>query len=108
MAWSGHTDRVAARGWVDRCGYRLRVSARPWTRFGILAFAGHLGYELAAGVAVPLAPHLGVRAGAGVLITPVDAAYLPAGRFPSPRGDRTFAVASRATRSRASASYFLG
>ena len=74
------------------CGHGLRVSTRPWTRFGIIAFVGHLGYELAAGVAVPFAPHLGVRAGAAVSITPIAACYVPAGRLPSPRGDRTFAV----------------
>src|SRR5215213_6681170 len=61
------------------CGHGLRVSTRPWTRFGIIAFVGHLGYELAAGVAVPFAPHLGVRAGAAVSITPIAACYVPAG-----------------------------
>src|SRR5215212_6510770 len=58
------------------CGHGLRVSTRPWTRFGIIAFV----------------PHLGVRAGAAVSITPIAACYVPAGRLPSPRGDRTFAV----------------
>ena len=70
------------------------VRTRPWTRFGIVTFAGHVGYELAAGVAVPLAPHLGVRAAAAFLLTPVAAAYVPASRLPSPRGDRPFAVAN--------------
>lgn len=70
----------------------MPVDARPWTRFGILTFAGHLGYELVAGVAVPLAPHLGVRAATAVVITPVAVSYVPAGRLPSPRADRSFAV----------------
>src|SRR3954453_4895127 len=70
------------------------VSERPWTRLGIASIAGHLGYELAAGVAVPLAPHVGVRAGVAAFALPAAAAYAPAGRMASPRGDRTYAVAN--------------
>jgi hypothetical protein len=70
------------------------VAERPWTRLGIISIAGHLGYELAAGVALPLAPHVGVRAAAAAFGVPAAAAYLPAGRLGSPRGDRIYAVAN--------------
>ncbi|WP_041546513.1 MULTISPECIES: hypothetical protein [unclassified Nocardioides] len=43
-------------------------------------------------MAVPLAPHVGVRAGVAAFAVPAAAAYAPAGRLPSPRGDRTYAI----------------
>jgi hypothetical protein len=46
---------------ASRQQVRVLVAERPWTRLGIISIAGHLGYELVAGVAVPLAPHVGVR-----------------------------------------------
>ncbi len=70
------------------------MAERPWTRLGVVGIAGHLVYELAAGVAVPLAPHIGVRAAATAFALPAAAAYVPAGRLVSPRGDRTYAVAN--------------
>jgi hypothetical protein len=70
------------------------MAERPWTRIGIVTIAGHLGYELVAGVAVPLAPHVGVRAAAVVFALPALTTYVPAGVLVSPRGDRTYAVAN--------------
>jgi hypothetical protein len=70
------------------------VADRPWTRLGVVSIAGHLGYELVAGVGVPLAPHLGVRAAAAAFALPAAAAYVPAGRLETPHGDRTYAVAN--------------
>ena len=70
------------------------MAERPWTRLGIISFAGHLGYELVAGVAVPLAPHVGVRRAAAAFALSAATAYVPAGRLVSPRGDRTYAVAN--------------
>lgn len=54
-------------------GYRPQVAARPSTRLGVLALAGHLGYELVAGVAMPLSPRLGVRTASVVLGAPLAA-----------------------------------
>jgi hypothetical protein len=65
---------------------------RPWTRLGIISILGHLTTELVAGVAVPLAPHLGVRAGVAAFVLPASAAFASAGRLASPRGDRVYAV----------------
>ncbi|MBC2932876.1 hypothetical protein [Nocardioides sp. zg-1228] len=70
------------------------MAERHWTRLGIVAIAGHVCYELVAGVAVPLAPHVGVRAAAGTFALSAAAAYVPAGRLVSPRGDRTYAIAN--------------
>jgi hypothetical protein len=68
------------------------MSERPWTRLGILSIAAHLGYELAAGVAIPLAPHVGVRAATAAFAVPAATAYVPAGRLVRPRGDGSFAI----------------
>lgn len=70
------------------------VAERPWTRVGTVAISGHLAYELVAGVALPLAPHVGVRAAATAYALPAATAYAAAGRLRAPRGDRTFAVAN--------------
>jgi hypothetical protein len=76
--------------------YRVRVSMaeRPRTRLGIITFAGHLGYELVAGVALPLAPHIGIRAAATAFALPAVTGYVAAGRLASPRGDRMSAIAN--------------
>jgi hypothetical protein len=73
---------------------RVCVAGRPWTRLGIVSIAGHVGYELVAGVAVPLAPHIGVRAAATSFVVSAAAAYVPAGRLVSPRGDQAYAIAN--------------
>jgi hypothetical protein len=70
------------------------VTERPWTRLGIVSMAGHLAYELAAGVAVPLASRVGVRPAAAAYGLSAATAYVPAGRLRTPRGDRAFAVAN--------------
>jgi hypothetical protein len=67
---------------------------RPWTRLGVLAMAGHLGYELAAGVGVPLASRVGVRTAGCAYATASAVAYRAASRSAPPRGDRAFAVAN--------------
>lgn len=41
---------------------------------------------------MPLAPHLGVRAGAAVFAVPAAVAYIPADLLASPRGDRSYAM----------------
>jgi hypothetical protein len=78
--------------WPD--GVRGSVAERPWTRLGIDAFAGHLAYELAAGVAVPLASRVGVRAAAAAYGLSAATAYAHAGRLRGPRGDRAYAIAN--------------
>jgi hypothetical protein len=70
------------------------VAHRPWTRFGVLGMAGHLGYELVAGVGVPLAPWVGVRTATTGYAALSAGAYRAAGRLASPRGDRVFAAAN--------------
>lgn len=67
---------------------------RRWTRLGIVAVAGHLGYELAVGVGVPGAPRIGVRAAVAGYALGIAGAYRTADRLPDPRGDRRFAVAN--------------
>lgn len=42
-------------------GILRRMPYRRWSRLGIVAVAGHLGYELAVGAGVPGAPRIGVR-----------------------------------------------
>lgn len=66
-------------------------SRRPWTRAGAVAFAAHLGYEVAAGVAVPLASRLGPGPVAAVYAGGVGLAFREAGRRP-PDADPAFAV----------------
>ena len=73
---------------------RVLVAERPWTRLGIISIAGHLAYELVAGVAVPLAPHVGIRAATTAYALLPATAYVPAGRLRTPRGDRAYAVAN--------------
>ncbi|MCD4526764.1 hypothetical protein [Nocardioides sp. cx-173] len=72
----------------------MSLPSRPWTRIGILGMAGHLGYELAAGVGVPLAPRLGVGPAVLGYAASAGAAYVAAGRLRSPRGDQAFAAAN--------------
>jgi hypothetical protein len=60
----------------------------------VLSVAGHLGYELVAGVGVPLASRVGVTAATTGYAASSVAAYRAAGHLPSPRGDRRFAVAN--------------
>ena len=67
---------------------------RRWTRLGIVAVAGRLGYELAVGVGVPGAPRIGMRAAVAGYGLGAACAYRAAGRLPGPRGDRRFAVAN--------------
>ena len=55
------------------------MSSRPWTRLGVLGMAGHLGYELVAGVGLPLAPRLGVPTAATGYAVASVAAYRAAG-----------------------------
>jgi hypothetical protein len=70
------------------------TSHRPWTRLGVLSIAGNLAYEVVAGVAVPLAPHVGVTAAATGFALPAAAVYRIAGTRAAPRGDRPCAVAN--------------
>lgn len=67
---------------------------RRWTRLGILAIVGHLGYELAMGVGVPGAPRIGLRPAVAGYALGAAGAYRAAGRLRRPRGDRRFAVAN--------------
>ena len=60
----------------------------------MVGVAGHLAYELAAGVAVPGASRLGVSATTAAYAVSSALAYRAAGHLPSPRGDRRFAVAN--------------
>jgi len=60
----------------------------------VLSVAGHLAYELLGGVGVPLASRVGVTAATAGFAVPSVVAYRAAGRVPSPRGDRRFAVAN--------------
>ncbi len=60
----------------------------------MLSVAGHLAYELVGGVAVPLASRVGVTAATTGYAASAFAAYRAAGRLPTPRGDRRFAVAN--------------
>ena len=78
----------------SRVGTLRRMACRPWTRLGIVAVAGHLGYELAVGVGVPGAPRIGVRAAVAGYALGTAGAYRAAGRLPGPHGDRRFAVAN--------------
>lgn len=73
-------------------GYTSGVSCRRWTRLGVVGMSGHLAYELAAGVGVPLAPRVGVRAAVTAYGVASVVGYRAAGRLPSPRGDQAFAV----------------
>ncbi len=68
------------------------MQRRPWTRLGVLGMAGHLGYELLAGVGVPLAPRLGIRIAAPGYALASVVAYRAASRWASPRGDWAFAA----------------
>ncbi len=65
---------------------------RPWIRAGVVAFAAHVGYELAAGVAVPLAGRIGPVAACALHGGGALAAYQAAARVPPGRGGRAFAV----------------
>lgn len=76
----------------SRLGTLRPMPYRRWTRLGIVAVAGHLGYELAVGVGVPGAPRIGVRAAVAGYAFGTSLAYRAAGRLPGPRGDRRFAV----------------
>ena len=67
---------------------------RRWTRLGIVAVAGHLGYELAVGVGVPGAPRVGMWPAVAGYALGTASTYRAAGRVASPRGDRRFAVAN--------------
>ena len=60
----------------------------------MVGVAGHLTYELASGVGVPLASRVGVTAATTAFAVPSVVAYRAAGGLPSPRGDRRFAVAN--------------
>ena len=71
-----------------------RMPYRRWTRLGIVAVAGHLGYELAAGAGVPGAARIGVRAAVAGYALGTAGAYRAAGLVPGPHGDRRFAVAN--------------
>lgn len=53
--------------------------------------AGHLAYELGAGVGVPLAPRVGVRTATTSYAALSAVAFGSAGRLPGPRSDRVFA-----------------
>ena len=78
----------------SRAGTLTRMPYRRWTRLGIVAVAGHLGYELAVGAGVPGAPRLGLRPALAGYALGTAGAYRAAGRLPGPRGDRRFAVAN--------------
>ena len=87
---AGATPRV----WSSAVGVPQYVLPRPWTRLGVLTVGGHLGYELAFGVGVPLAPRVGITAATtGYAVLSVTT-YRAAGHLRSPRGDRRFAVAN--------------
>jgi hypothetical protein len=79
---------------MSTIGEPSTVRSRPWTRLGLLTIAGHLAYELAFGVSVPLASRLGITPAATGYAVSTVAAYRAAGRLPSPHGDRRFAIAN--------------
>lgn len=56
---------------------------RPWTRAGSLAVGAHVFYELAAGVAMPLASRLGTAPAAVMYGTATAVSYRAAGRRPA-------------------------
>ena len=56
--------------------------------------AGHLGYELAAGVAVPLASRVGIRVAAAGYALGAATVYRAASRSLGPHGDRVSASAN--------------
>ena len=60
-------------------------ASRPWTRLGTVAIAGHVFYELAAGVAMPFASRFGVGTTAAVYGTSSVVAFRQAGRQPRSR-----------------------
>ena len=64
---------------------------RAWTRAGVLTFAGHVFYELGAGVAMPLASRFGPASTAALYGAGTAAAWREAGRRP-PSADPAFAV----------------
>lgn len=68
-----------------------RSTRRPWTRAATVGVAAHLGYELAAGVAVPLASKLGVRSATALYALGAVLARRQAGR-PPPSADGAFAA----------------
>jgi hypothetical protein len=68
------------------------VSQRLWTRAGVMAVAGHLGYELLAGVSVPMASRLGIKTAVTGYAAATAALYHAAGHVPPSRGHRRFAV----------------
>jgi hypothetical protein len=59
---------------------------RPFTRLGTAGLAGHVFYELAAGVGMPLASVIGPVPAAGLWATASAAALRAAGRRPSTNG----------------------
>lgn len=63
-----------------------------WTRAGVVAMAGHLGYELLAGVSVPMASRVGIKAAVTGYASGTVALYHAAGHVPASRGQRRFAV----------------
>jgi hypothetical protein len=68
------------------------MAARPWTRLGIVGMAGHLGYELAAGVGIPLASRVGPFVAGGGYAGALAAAYRGAGHIDGYRGEALFAA----------------
>jgi hypothetical protein len=70
------------------------VRRRPWTRLGVLSIAGHLGYELVAGVGVPGASRVGVTLASGSYAAATLATFRTAGTMSTRRADRGFAVAN--------------
>lgn len=68
---------------------RAHRSRRPWTRAAAVLTGSHVFYELGAGVAVPLAPHVGIAPAAGLFAAATVAAVREAGRRP-PAADPAF------------------
>lgn len=68
---------------------------RPWTRLGTLAIGAHLLYELASGVAVPLASRVGVGPAASLYSAMTALCLREAGRRPQSQ-DTVFAVVNGA------------
>ena len=61
------------------------MNQRLWTRAGAVAVAGHLGYELLAGVSVPMASRLGIKTAVTGYAAATAALYHAAGHVP-PQG----------------------
>jgi hypothetical protein len=68
------------------------MAGRPWTRLGIVGMAAHLGYELAAGVGVPLASRVGPLVAGGGYAGTLAVAYREAGQLRGSRGEAVFAA----------------